>query len=243
MSDGQSIFRTVPLAVIFDFDDTLFNTELSVETLLMPTLEKYGITAQQVDEARQAAHRDNDRSLDIIQYVVQRCGQQVWGEVRREYETHAKDLPSLLLPHAQEAMDILAHASIPFGIETYGIPELQEMKRKAVTLPGAVPFHVIDHRKKGKMLDRTYNEATGRFEIEWLDYGVNRVVMFENDPTAFDGLQSHVRAGRVLPIWIPTPRDKVKSAPIEVSETKDLAEGMSRLAEWVSDPRLYLRSQ
>ncbi len=243
MSSERNRLNVAPLVVIFDFDDTLFNTELSVAALLMPTLEKYGITAQQVDEARQAAHRDNDRSLDIIQYVVQRCGQQVWDEVRREYETHTKDLPGLLQPHAQEAMDILAHASVPFGIETYGIPELQEMKRKAVALSDAVPFHVIDHRKKGEMLDHTYNKATDRFEIEWLGYGASRVVMFENDPTAFDGLQSHVHAGRVLPIWIPTLRDKTKFVPIEVSETKDLAEGMSRLAEWASDPHLYLRSQ
>lgn len=233
--DQAGILRPVAHAVILDLDDTLFNTSLSVTDLLLPALRRYGVTPEEIERARQAAHRDNNQSLDIVVYITQKCGAEVWDNVKEEYLSKGKTR-EFLLPGAQAFIDYLVVADIPFGIKTYGNPILQEMKRQVLALPDTVPFHVINHRKKGEMLARMYNSETGRFEIGWLGVAASRVALVENDPTAFEALESYIRTDQVLPVWIPTARDRKKPVPVGVWPTDGLQESIHVLVSWVNNP-------
>ena len=232
-SGSYEALEPVPLAVIFDLDDTLFDTSLSVEKLLLPKLAARGVSAQMLTEAREAAHQNGNKSLDVIEYTIQQCGQEAWDEIAAEYVQEGRDL-NLLLPGATAAMDLLRAAEIPFGIKTYGTPALQALKRSAMQLPDDVPFYVIDHRNKGVILSEMYDEKRGVFMIEWLGHvAAVRVAMFENDPTAFRGLEEHMAEDRVLGLWTPhSDGDRMKLAPEGVREEKDLASAMSTLAVW-----------
>lgn len=226
----------VPVAVIFDFDDTLFDTSRAVEKLLLPKLAVRGISAEMLAEARAAAHRDNNRSLDVVDYVIQQCGQEVWDEIAAEYTEQGRRM-DLLLPGAATAMESLHDVGIPFGIKTYGTPELQDLKRSAIQLPVDVPFRVINHRNKGAMIRETYDHTRGVFVIEWLGYVASRVALLENDPTAFAGLEEHMATGHVLGAWIPhSEADRQKPVPDGVREEKDITSAMATLGEWASQP-------
>lgn len=230
---GFESFSQVPLAAIFDFDDTLFNTNLSVEKLLLPKLATRGISANKLADARREAHQHGNKSLDVIEYTIQQCGQEAWDEIAAEYIEQGRQL-DLLLPGAAVAMDALRAAQIPFGIKTYGTPDLQALKRSAIQLPEDIPFHVIDHRNKGTMLREMYDEERNVFMIEWLGHvAASRVAMFENDPTAFRGLEEHMAEGRVLGLWVPhTESDRMKAVPEGVREEKDLESAVVAMAMW-----------
>lgn len=233
--DSESLPH-VPVAVIFDFDDTLFDTSRSVEKLLLPKLAARGISAERLAEARAAAHRDNNRSLDVVDYTIQQCGQDAWDEIATEYAEQGRGM-DLLLPGAAAAMESLHDAHIPFGIKTYGTPQLQELKRSAIRLPADIPFRVINHRNKGAMIREMYDEMQGVFIVEWLGYVASRVALFENDPTAFVGLEEHMAAGRVLGAWIPhSEADRQKPVPDGVREEKDMTSAMTTLVEWADQP-------
>lgn len=235
--DSKKLSR-VPLAVIFDLDDTLFNTSLSMEKLLLPILVKHGINPDALNDARAAEHRKNNGSLDLVQYAIDKGGQKTWDEISAGYVNDGKKI-DLLLPDAQAAMDRFKAANVPFGIKTYGNPLLQILKRDASRIGPSVPFHVINHRDKGEMLDAMYNEKLEGFVIEWLGCAASRIVMFENDPTAFRGLEKHIECGRVLAIWIPhSDIDRAKPNPISLVEQKDMASAMAAVSKWSSVPNL-----
>lgn len=222
----------VPLAIIFDLDDTLFNTSLSMEKLLMPTLVRHGIDPLALNEARAAEHRNNNGSLDLVEYAIAKGGQKTWDDISAGYVNEGRRI-DLLLPGAQEAMDACDSAGVPFGIKTYGNPLLQVLKRDASHIPTTVPFHVIDHKDKGEMLDGMYDEELGGFVIEWLGCVASRIVMFENDPTAFRGLERHIANDRALAIWIPhSETDRAKSGPAGLVKRETIAGGMAAVAKW-----------
>lgn len=237
-SDAKQL-RRVPLAVIFDLDDTLLDTQLAIDEALHPALEAQNLSPEDFNRNREEYKNKTGHSLDAYAYVTERVGEAAWQTVAAQYAERGKDL-NLWLKGAQEAFSTLQKADIPFGIKTYGSDEMQQLKRQAMAIDETVPFHVINHRNKGEMLSTMYSPEHEGFEVKWLgDFVASRVVMFENDPSAFKGLEGHIEAGRVQAIWVPhTEGDRQKEVPVGVTEVPDIATGMKSVAEWSHDARL-----
>lgn len=238
ISDVSDALPRTSLVAIFDLDDTLLDTTLAVQKLLLPQLAKLGISEEVLAEARKAAHRENNTSFDVAEYVISHHGQEAWAAIAAAYIEEGKGL-DLFLPGAHEVVGMLRRAHIPVGIKTYGNPQLQVPKRDAMRVPADIPFHVINHRDKGKMLDAAYDAERQEFVIEWLGYCASHVVMFENDPTAFNGLEEHIATGRVLAIWVPhSQADRQKPMPVGVREAQDLTSGLEILIQWTDIPEI-----
>jgi len=137
--------RTVPQAVVIDFDRTLGDSEKCLNRLYT-VAEHFGVNTQFIQEESKRVV-DTGGSFDPLQYVKEALTASQMKDFEHAF-IHAEGEP-LVYDDVIPFMRMLDDNDIPYAVLTHGVSrEWQELKLKASGYSG--PYKIIEHREKAK---------------------------------------------------------------------------------------------
>lgn len=190
---------------VLDFDRCIGDTD-GIQTILEDVLQQETGIAPETFHAARTRIESEGRTFDTIRHVhmlLEEAGSPVtWEHIREKLIEKAKTV-NLLLPHAEELLDVLRSHRLPHGIITYGIEEAWQLTKLEITGLLEIPHLVTHIEEKGKLLTG-WKLEDGSFGIPpALNDGlvppvVKRIIFLDDKAKSFWGIPDGVEGVHVV---------------------------------------------
>ena len=190
---------------VLDFDRCTGNTD-GIQAVLEDVLEQETGISPQMFHAERTRIESEGKTFDTIRHVHMLLAESEstvsWEHIRGQLIEKAKNV-DLLLPHAQELLDILRSKRLPHGIITYGVEEAWQLTKLEITGLLEVPHLVTHIEEKGKLLTG-WKQEDGTFAIPpALNDGlvppvVSRIIFLDDKAKSFWGIPEGVEGVHVV---------------------------------------------
>ena len=188
---------------VLDFDRCLGDTDGIQEVLEQVLQREAGIAPERLRSIRTEVE-GSGRTFETIRHVhelLETAGSSsTWFYIRRKFLEAARDA-DLLLPGAQDLLDILQQKEIPHGIITYGMEETWQLtKLEAAGLLG-VP-HLVTHIEEKSILLEGWKHGEKFIIPPALDVSgsvtASELVFIDDKAKSFWGVPAGVRGVHVI---------------------------------------------